>query len=88
MRRCTMGLFEKIFGLKGSESRGEAATRGKKDHATGQIRVDRYKPAGEGKHVHEAYNKNTRTGKYSEYRGGENSPDRSYNKGSGGKKSK
>jgi len=43
-------------------------------------RADRYTSTEDGGHTHEGYNHDTTSGDHSEYSGGENSDDRSYNK--------
>lgn len=42
--------------------------------------ADRIEDVGDGKHTHDGYNLDTASGSYREYRGGENSLDRGYNK--------
>jgi hypothetical protein len=80
----TMGLWSKIWGDSNSES--DVKVR----HTTAESReskvtADKYTHTGRNEsgaktHVHESYTLDHDKGKYTEYRGGENAPDRSYNK--------
>lgn len=73
--------WKTFFKDKGEESdikiRGSSADTGKS-----VVQGDRFTHTSEDKssHVHESYKADHDTGKYTEYRGGENSSDRSYNK--------
>ena len=72
-----MSLLEKLFSSK-DDTTSTRVRQSNEDRA--KITADRYTETEKGKHIHESYNLDTTTGKYKEYSGGDNSPDRSYNK--------
>lgn len=69
-----LGFWDVLF--RSDEGSGSTKVRQDKEDNS-RIRADRIQSTGDDKHTHESYNQNTATGSYREYRGGENSPDRS-----------
>lgn len=69
-----MGFWNTLF--RSDEGSGSVKIRQSKEDNS-KIRADRIKSTGGEKHTHESYNLNTSNGGYREYRGGENSSDRS-----------
>lgn len=68
-----MGFWSVVF--RSDEGSGSTKVRQSKEDNS-KVRADRIQSTGDSKHTHEGYNQNTSTGSYREYRGGENSPDR------------
>ncbi len=73
-----MAWFKTLF--KGSDDEDREVKVREKNSDTAIRIADRYTPTESGKHVHESFKLDTASGEYKEYRGGENSSDRSYNK--------
>jgi len=73
------GFWSTLFGGSDDEGRDIKVRENDEDRAK-QV-SDRYTDTGGGKHIHESSTLDTASGSYKEYRGGENSDDRSYNKG-------
>lgn len=74
-----MGLFSRIFNSSGGDSEPTVRVRESRND-TSKVVGDKYTPTGGGKHTHDSYKLDKASGSYKEYRGGENSRDRSYNK--------
>lgn len=72
-----MGLFSSIF--RSSEGGTTVKVQEKKSDLSVE-RGHRFVETGGEKHTHESYSLDKASGSYREYHGGENSPDRSYNK--------
>jgi hypothetical protein len=74
-----MGLFDFIF--KSSDEDSSTKVRVSREN-NARISASKYEftDKSSGKHVDRGYNLDKTTGAYKEYSGGENSPDRSYNK--------
>jgi hypothetical protein len=79
-----MGIWSTLF--DSGKSGGEPRTKVREYDQDRAVRTaDRYEKTDSGKHTHDSYKLDTDNGRYSEYRGGENSSDRGYNKDSGDK---
>jgi len=80
-----MGLWSTLFSSKDEGSSDIKVRHTTAESGKSRVEADRYTHTGHNErsdrtHVHENYKLDHDTGKYSEYRGGENSGDRSYNK--------
>jgi len=75
-----MGFFSTLFRGENDNNQSVKVKQHNNDldKQTGE-RLTHTEP-GENKHVHETYTLDKVTGEYQEYRGGENAPDRSYNR--------
>lgn len=72
-----MGLFSILFRSNG----GGGSTKLRQSNAdNSKVRGDKITSTGSGKHTHNSFNLDKASGNYREYRGGENSSDRGYNK--------
>lgn len=78
-----MGFWSSLFGYEGpSDGDGKIKETVKTDPRDGSTRGDKLTFTGgdRGEHVHQSYDVDRSSGTYKEYHGGENSPDRHYNK--------
>ena len=72
-----MGLWKVLFR---SDSGGGSVKVRQSAEDNAKIRADRITSTKGEKHIHESYTLDTESGSYKQYGGGENAPDRSYNK--------
>ena len=74
-----MKLFSRLFNSEGKDSGPTIRVRESRSD-TSKVVADRYTPTESGKHTHDSYTLDKASGSYKEYRGGDKSSDRSYNK--------
>jgi hypothetical protein len=79
-----MGLFSSLFSSRGDDDDSSSVRVREKNSDRSVVRGDKITSTGDGKHTHDSYSLDRTTGSYKEYRGGENSSERSYNKESSG----
>ncbi len=78
-----MGFWSTVFGFDGHSDSGERIREKVSVHSDDQsVQGNKYTFTGgdRGEHVHQSYEVDRSTGKYTEHHGGENSDERSYNK--------